>query len=91
MGFKATNNEEEYETLLAGLRVPIELGVESLDTFSNSQLVVSQVQGDYLTKDDQMVSHLEEMKALLGKIKDFKICQNSRKENRKADTLATRT
>ena len=39
--FKATNNEAEYEALLAELRVAIELGVESLDAFSDSQLVVN--------------------------------------------------
>ena len=48
IGFKATNNEAEYEALLAGLRVVAELGMESLNAFSNSQLMVNQVQGDYL-------------------------------------------
>ena len=51
IGFKITNNEAEYEALLAGLRVATELRVESLDTFSDSQLVVNQVQEDYLAKD----------------------------------------
>ena len=60
--FKATSNEAEYETLLARLRVAIELGVESLDAFSDSQLVVNQVQGDYLAKDLQMVAYLNEVK-----------------------------
>ena len=36
IGFKATHNEVEYEALLAGLRVATELGVESLDIFSDS-------------------------------------------------------
>ncbi|GFY81129.1 hypothetical protein Acr_01g0009380 [Actinidia rufa] len=39
-GFKATNNEVEYEALLAGLRVATELGAQSLEVFSDSQLVV---------------------------------------------------
>ncbi|GFZ06625.1 hypothetical protein Acr_18g0007950 [Actinidia rufa] len=47
MGFKATNNEAEYEALLAGLRVAVEIGAQSLEIFSDSQLVVNQVQGDY--------------------------------------------
>ena len=46
IGFKATNNEAKYEALLVGLMVTTKLGVESLDTFSDSQLVVNQVQGD---------------------------------------------
>ena len=48
IGFNGTNNKVEYVTLLAGLRVASELGVKSLETFSDSQLIVNQVQGDYL-------------------------------------------
>ena len=44
IGFKATNNEIEYEALLTELRVITELRVESLDIFCNSQLIVNQVQ-----------------------------------------------
>ncbi|GFY91570.1 hypothetical protein Acr_07g0017660 [Actinidia rufa] len=40
IGFKATNNEVEYETFLIELRVATELGVESLDAFYDSQLVI---------------------------------------------------
>ena len=36
IGLKVTNNETEYKALLVGLRVATELGVESLDTFSDS-------------------------------------------------------
>ena len=36
-----TTNEAEYEVLLTGLRVAVELEVESLDTFNDSQLVVN--------------------------------------------------
>ncbi|GFZ20003.1 hypothetical protein Acr_28g0007080 [Actinidia rufa] len=43
IGFKATNNEAEYEALLASLRVAVELGAQSLDIFSDSKLVVNQV------------------------------------------------
>ncbi|GFS40548.1 hypothetical protein Acr_00g0069240 [Actinidia rufa] len=60
MGFKATNNEAEYKALLAGLRVATELGAQSLEVFSDSQLVVNQVQGDYLAKDARMMAYLGE-------------------------------
>ena len=45
IGFKATNNKVEYEALIAGLRVATELGVESLETFSDFQLVVIKSKG----------------------------------------------
>ncbi|GFS33711.1 hypothetical protein Acr_00g0030180 [Actinidia rufa] len=64
IGFKATNNEAKYEALLADLRVATELGVNSLDVFNDSQLVVNQVQGDYLAKDTRMMAYLDEADAL---------------------------
>ncbi|GFS40353.1 hypothetical protein Acr_00g0068050 [Actinidia rufa] len=88
MGFKATNNEAEYEALLAGLRVATELGAQSLEVFSDSQLVVNQVQGDYLAKDARMIAYLGEVKAVSAKIKEFKIHQIPREDNKKADALA---
>ncbi|KAM1241008.1 hypothetical protein ACFX2J_046256 [Malus domestica] len=39
--FKASNNEAEYEALLAGLRLAKHLGVKRIDIFSDSQLVVN--------------------------------------------------
>ncbi|GFS39342.1 hypothetical protein Acr_00g0062390 [Actinidia rufa] len=60
--FKSTNNEAEYEVLLAKPRVATKLGVESLDTFSDSQLMVNQVQGDYLAKDIRMVAYLDKVR-----------------------------
>ena len=67
--FKATNNEAKYEALFVKLRVAIEVGVESLDIFSDSQLVVNQVRKDYLTEDIRMKTYLDKVKALMMKIK----------------------
>jgi len=39
--FKASNNEAEHETLLAGMDLCCTLGAEHLRTFSDSQLIVS--------------------------------------------------
>ncbi|GFZ03434.1 hypothetical protein Acr_16g0000580 [Actinidia rufa] len=88
MGFKATNNEVEYEALLTGLRIAVELGAQSLEIFSDSQLVVNQVQGDYLAKDARMMAYLGKVKAASAKIKEFKIHQIPREDNKKADALA---
>ena len=88
IGFKATINEAEYKTLLIGLRVVTRLEVDSMDTFNDSQLVVNQVQGDYLAKDMQMAAYLDNVKIMSKKIKDFTIRQIPRKENKKADALA---
>ncbi|XP_057491365.1 uncharacterized protein LOC130777097 [Actinidia eriantha] len=88
IGFKAINNEAEYEALLAGLRMATGLGVDSLDAFSDSQLVVNQVQGEYLAKDSRMITYLDEVKIMTGKIRNFKIRQIPREENKQVDALA---
>ena len=64
IGFKDTNNKAEYEALLTSLKVVAELEVESLDIYRDSQLVVNQVQGDFLTEDLRMVAYLDEVKAI---------------------------
>ena len=66
----------------------MKLGVNSLVAFGDSQLVVNQVQGDYLAKDTRMLAHLGEVKNVSRKIKDFKICQIPKEENKKVDALA---
>ncbi|GFZ18492.1 hypothetical protein Acr_27g0002310 [Actinidia rufa] len=68
LGFRATNNEAGYEALLTVLRVATKLGVDSLEAFSDFQLVVNQVQGDYLAKDTRMVAYVDEVKTISRKI-----------------------
>ena len=63
--FKASNNEAEYEALLAGLRLTEELLVESFWIFSDSKLVVSQISGEFQVRDDRMAVYLEKVKAEL--------------------------
>ena len=45
--FKASNNEVEYEALLAGLRLAKDFQVDSLLIFSDSKLVMSQISGEF--------------------------------------------
>ena len=63
--FKASNNKAEYEALLAGLGLARELGVQTVEVFSDSLLVVSQVAGEFQAKEERMVKYLEKAKALL--------------------------
>jgi len=50
LNFSATNNEAEYEALVAGLKLAKELGIQTLQILCDSQLVVFQVKGDYQAK-----------------------------------------
>lgn len=86
--FRATNNEAEYEALLNGLKLARELQVRSLTVYSDSQLIVRQVNGEYATKDDTMEAYRS---AVLHKAKDFakiEFIQLPREHNADADRLA---
>ncbi|CAA7016407.1 unnamed protein product [Microthlaspi erraticum] len=54
LGFPASNNEAEYEAIIAGLRLAEAVGAEHVRAFCDSQLVAKQFSGDYDAKDDRM-------------------------------------
>ena len=56
--FRATNNEVEYKTLLAGLKLSKNIGVKNLIVKSDLQLIVGQVKGKYEAKEDRMKKYL---------------------------------
>ncbi|KAK0571069.1 hypothetical protein LWI29_010549 [Acer saccharum] len=71
--FKATNNQSEYEALLAGLRVCTALGADEVEIFSDSQVVVNQMLDEYQARDESMIAYLKLAKELLGRFKEYKI------------------
>ena len=86
--FKTTNNQAEYEALLAGLRLAKEVSARHLLIYSDSQLIVNQVNSEYQAKGEKMASYLEKAKELLGQFDTVTITQIPRNENTNADALA---
>ena len=58
LGFLATNNEVEYEALLAGVAMVRQLGGEAVELYFDSRLVVGQVNGDFEAQDERMQGYL---------------------------------
>ena len=52
--FPFSNNVAEYEALINGLRIAIELGIRHLDIRGDSQLVVNQVMKESSCHDAKM-------------------------------------
>ncbi|KAI5323743.1 hypothetical protein L3X38_032815 [Prunus dulcis] len=86
--FQASNNEAEYEALLAGLRLAKEMDARQIQIFSDSQLVVHQVNQDFTAKDASMTAYLQHARHLLATFHAHSIRQVPRSENSHADALA---
>ena len=56
--FKETNNEVEYEALIARMNMDYDLNATSLQVKIDSLLVVNQMIGEFTTKDSKMTTHL---------------------------------
>ena len=54
LDFLATNNESEYEALIAELDVTKAAGVTRVVIYYNSQVITNQINGDYKCKDERM-------------------------------------
>ncbi|KAL0367030.1 UNVERIFIED_CONTAM: Ribonuclease HI [Sesamum radiatum] len=87
-GFKASNNEAEYEALVIGMRMAHETGAKHLLAYSDSQLVVKQLKGTYEAKEESMIQYLQQITDLKTKFHHFQIIQIPREENAKADSLS---
>lgn len=64
-GIKTSNNEAEYEALLAGLKVAQEQGATQFCIYSHSMLVVNQVKEDYQVKGTRLAKYKTQVKDLL--------------------------
>nr|GFC17590.1 reverse transcriptase domain-containing protein [Tanacetum cinerariifolium]GFC18896.1 reverse transcriptase domain-containing protein [Tanacetum cinerariifolium] len=85
--FTATNNEAEYEALIAGLCIATRMGARNLEANVDSRLVANHVLGEYVAKEDNMVQYLDKTKSLIQGFDRFTIKQVPRSENKKADAL----
>ena len=59
--FPSSNNVAEYEALINGLRIAIELGIRRLDIQGDSQLVVNQVMKESSCHDSKMAAYCQEL------------------------------
>ncbi|KAL0327791.1 UNVERIFIED_CONTAM: hypothetical protein Sangu_1857100 [Sesamum angustifolium] len=71
--FKALNNEAEYEALVLGMKKAQNVGASHLLAYSNSQLIVKQVNGEYESKEDSMAQYLLQIDELKTNFKNFQL------------------
>ena len=89
LGFSATNNESEYEAMIARLELALAMGVDDLSVQSDSQLVVGQVNAEFESRDPRMEKYASLIKQKLNTLSAWKIEHVPRGCNERADALAT--
>jgi ribonuclease HI len=86
--FPASNNVAEYEALVNGLQIAIELGVRRLDSRGDSQLVIDQVMKNSNCRDPKMEAYCDEVRRLEDKFYGLELNHIARRYNETADELA---
>ncbi|GJT43140.1 reverse transcriptase domain-containing protein [Tanacetum coccineum] len=86
--FETTNNEAEYEALMAGLRIAHEMEIVSLEIFVDSQLLVNQIKGTYAAKQPTIKEYMQKTKEALKGFDSYMIKHIRRNQNKKAGALS---
>jgi ribonuclease HI len=86
--FPVSNNVVEYEALVNGLRIAIEVGVRRLDARGDSQLVIDQVMKNSHCRNPKMEAYCDEVRRLEDKFYGLELNHVARWYNETADELA---
>ena len=87
-GFRTSNNEAEYEAVIASPNLAHSLEIDQLEVYSDSQLVVRQIEDTYEAKSGRMILYLRKVHDLLKKFVLVQVKHVPRAENSRADALA---
>jgi ribonuclease HI len=86
--FSASNNVAEYEALVNGLPIAIELGVRRLDARGDSQLVIDQFMKNSHCRDSKMEAYCDEVRCLEDEFYGLELNHVARRYNETVDELA---
>ena len=85
---KQTNNFAEYSGLLAALSYALQHGFTALKVFSDSELMVKQIKGQYKVNNPSLKELHGKARAMIDRLDSFAITHVLREKNRVADRLA---
>jgi phosphoribosylglycinamide formyltransferase-1 len=84
---QTTNNVAEYTSLVKALKAAAQIGPEQLSVFSDSELLVKQINGQYRVKSEQIRPYYQQAVRLLDKFKSWNVQHITRNKNETADRL----
>lgn len=82
-----TNNDAEYQGLIEGLETCIRIGIKKLECYSDSELMVKQVNGIYKVRDANIRVRFDQIESQIKKLDSFSISHVLRSLNKRADKL----
>ncbi|XP_058725992.1 uncharacterized protein LOC131597305 [Vicia villosa] len=88
LSFPTSNNQAEYEALLAGMRLANDLEAEEIEVFTYSQLVASYISGEYQVKSEALAEYLALVRERLTRFRSAKVKHIPREHNSRADVLS---
>lgn len=84
---EATNNVAEYQALIAGLEMALDRGISRLAIFSDSELMVRQIEGIYKVKNEGLRPFFQQARKLLSRLEEYELTSIPRESNAHADAL----
>lgn len=85
---RTTNNVAEYSALIRAVELAVPLRPVQVDIYSDSELLVRQITGQYRVKSPELQPLFEKAQSLLLKLDNWQIKHVYRESNRRADELA---
>jgi ribonuclease HI len=82
LDFRCTNNQSKYEALIVGLRYVIDMGVNDVEVFGDSQLVVQQICGESQCLDGMLNQYRYTCAQLVNSFDTFHIKHVGREHNK---------
>ena len=87
LGFPTSNNEAEYEAIIARVYLTILVSSEKVIIRSGSQLVVGYVNGEYETRDERMTKYVSLVTLRLGNFTAWQLEHVSKDSNEKTNAF----
>ncbi|MDP9227374.1 MAG: ribonuclease HI family protein [Actinomycetota bacterium] len=87
---EATNNVAEYTALIAGLELALERGISEIEIYVDSELIASQVKGQWKIKNDRLRALAARAQSLMDRFESASITPVRRHLNTRADELANK-
>ena len=86
--YTGSKNAAEYEALLHGLRMAVSMGIQRLEVRGDSNLAISQINGDFDAKDPKMAAYHNAILKMSTRFEGLEFHHVARESNQAADVLA---